>query len=106
MLKPIKSRVSWPSLRSERGRTLGSVFFEHYLIYCCAARNGTDTEARNGEFVLGNEAYPAKRQDLPTVVECFKSYDSVNLVKTADVGQVESFKQAQRYSRSGFSGEP
>ena len=38
--------------------------------------------------VVGGEAYPVKRQDLPTVVECFKTYDDTNLIKSADVGQV------------------
>ena len=38
--------------------------------------------------VVGAESYPVKRQDLPTVVECFKTYDDTNLIKSADVGQV------------------
>jgi TATA-binding protein-associated factor Taf7 len=27
-------------------------------------------------------------QDLPTIVESFKTYDDINLVKTTDIGQV------------------
>lgn len=53
-----------------------------------ADREGADTEARTGEIVVQGKSYPVKRQDLPAIVECFKTYDSVNLVKSADVGQV------------------
>lgn len=53
-----------------------------------AASGGTDPEARAGELTVDGQAYPVKRQDLPTVVECFKTYDHVNLVKCGDVGQV------------------
>jgi hypothetical protein len=38
--------------------------------------------------VVDGVSYPVTVQTLPTVVESYKTYDDVNLVKTADVGQV------------------
>ncbi len=46
---------------------------------------GSDTE---GQLIVDGVSYPVTVQTLPTVVESYKTYDDVNLVKTADVGQV------------------
>jgi transcription initiation factor TFIID subunit 7 len=43
---------------------------------------------RTGTFTVGNESLPFVLQDLPTIVESFKTYDDINLVKTTDIGQV------------------
>ncbi|KAK9845230.1 hypothetical protein WJX81_000566 [Elliptochloris bilobata] len=43
---------------------------------------------REGRFVIGGESYPLSLLKLPCVVESFKTYDDINLVKTADVGEV------------------
>ncbi len=43
---------------------------------------------RRGTFILGSERFPLAVQDLPTIVESYKTYDDVNLVKTANIGQV------------------
>ncbi len=43
---------------------------------------------RRGTFILGNDKFPLAVQDLPTIVESYKTYDDVNLVKTANIGQV------------------
>ena len=43
---------------------------------------------RSGNFVLDGESFPLVLQDLPTIVESYKTYDDINLVKTADIGQV------------------
>ncbi len=32
--------------------------------------------------------YPVKLLNLPTVVEAYKTYDDINLVKINDIGQV------------------
>lgn len=38
--------------------------------------------------------YPVTLQDLPTVVESYKTLDDTNLVKTADIGQVSVLQAA------------
>eukprot|EP00877_Chromochloris_zofingiensis_P007022 jgi/Chrzof1/2573/Cz11g20240.t1 len=43
---------------------------------------------RHGELVVEGVRYPVTLQDLPTVVESYKTLDDTNLVKTADIGQV------------------
>lgn len=43
---------------------------------------------RGGSFILDGESFPLVLQDLPTIVESYKTYDDINLVKTADIGQV------------------
>jgi TATA-binding protein-associated factor Taf7 len=39
-------------------------------------------------FSWAGRDYPAYVLDCPTTVECYKTYDDVNLVKAGDVGQV------------------
>ncbi|KAK9842717.1 hypothetical protein WJX74_001301 [Apatococcus lobatus] len=46
------------------------------------------TNPRQGTFKLGGDSYDVELQDLPTVVECYKSYDDIHLVKCMDIGQV------------------
>ena len=53
-----------------------------------AAKGGKDPPAREGHLLVDGKEYPVKRQDLPTIVESFKTYDDINLVKTGDLGQV------------------
>lgn len=43
---------------------------------------------RNGRLSVDGVSYPVTVLDLPTVVESYKTYDDINLVKTADVGQI------------------
>lgn len=43
---------------------------------------------RKGTFSMGNDTFPLTVQDLPTIIESYKTYDDVNLVKTANIGQV------------------
>lgn len=45
-------------------------------------------QPREGRFVIGDESHPLLLRRLPCVVESFKTYDDINLVKTADVGEV------------------
>uniref|UniRef100_A0A061S106 Transcription initiation factor TFIID subunit 7 n=1 Tax=Tetraselmis sp. GSL018 TaxID=582737 RepID=A0A061S106_9CHLO len=43
---------------------------------------------REGVFEVDGEEYPCQLLDLPGVVESYKTYDDVHLVKCGDVGQV------------------
>ena len=45
-------------------------------------------EARVGTFTIASETYPVFLLDSPTIIEAYSSLDDVNLVKTADVGQI------------------
>jgi len=45
-------------------------------------------DGRTGQLHIGSDVFPAKLLDLPTKVESWKSLDDVNLVKSADIGQV------------------
>ena len=45
--------------------------------------------------MIGDESHPLLLRRLPCVVESFKTYDDINLVKTADVGEVAP---AQRFA--------
>ena len=45
-------------------------------------------DGRTGELRIGADTFPAKLLDLPTKVETWKSLDDVNLVKSADIGQI------------------
>ncbi|CAL5227697.1 g10705 [Coccomyxa viridis] len=47
-----------------------------------------DGEGRKGTFSFDETSFRASLKDLPTIVECYKTYDDVNLVKTGDIGQV------------------
>lgn len=42
----------------------------------------------SGILRFGGDDYQLTVLNLPTVAECYKTYDDVNLVKTGDVGQV------------------
>ena len=46
------------------------------------------SDEREGELWVGGDTFPARLQDLPTKVEAWKTLDDVNLVKSADVGQI------------------
>lgn len=39
-------------------------------------------------FSVGGEAFPAHVLNLPTIVESYKTYDDIHLVKSNDIGQV------------------
>ena len=41
-----------------------------------------------GRFVVGGDEYAVALRDLPTIVETYKTYDDVNMVKCTDIGQV------------------
>lgn len=56
--------------------------------HACTADNG-----REGHLTFDGVAYPVSVLDLPTVVESYKTYDDVNLVKTADVGRILLVRQ-------------
>ena len=43
---------------------------------------------REGVFTLGGSEYPCQLMDLPGIVESYKTYNDVHLVKSTDVGQV------------------
>ena len=45
-------------------------------------------EARVGAFTIAGERYPVFLLDSPSIIEAYSSLDDVNLVKTADVGQI------------------
>lgn len=45
-------------------------------------------EARVGTFTIAGERYPVFLLDSPSVIEAYSTLDDVNLVKTADVGQI------------------
>ena len=47
-----------------------------------------DGEGRKGTFTFDDIVLPASLKDLPTIVESYKTYDDINLVKTGDIGQV------------------
>ncbi len=50
--------------------------------------NAHTLDDRRGTLTVGDTAYPILAQQLPSVVESYKTYDDINLVKTTDVGQV------------------
>ena len=43
-----------------------------------------------GRFAVGGDEYAVALRDLPTIVETYKTYDDVNMVKCTDIGQVSS----------------
>ena len=45
-------------------------------------------DGRTGQLHIGTDVFPAKLLDLPTKVESWKSLDDVNMVKSADIGQI------------------
>ena len=48
-----------------------------------------DGEGRKATFTFDDTVLPASLKDLPTIVESYKTYDDITLVKTGDIGQVE-----------------
>ncbi|KAK9818345.1 hypothetical protein WJX72_010997 [[Myrmecia] bisecta] len=43
---------------------------------------------RCGKFTIGEDSLPVALLDLPGVVESYKTYDDINLVKSTDIGQM------------------
>lgn len=78
-------RVLDPDLQAELSERLATAPSEEALPPCHLRFSDDD---RRATFEFAGRRYPARIVDLPTVVESYKSYDDVNLVKTADVGQV------------------
>lgn len=74
-----------------------------FKVLCCAV---AVTNPRQGTFKLGADSYNVELQDLPTVVECYKSYDDIHLVKCLDIGQVStgSLHRSCRYTAPTSSG--
>lgn len=69
-----------------------------YNFPCCFWRADPQND-RLGELEVSTEDgrhdnYFVNLQDLPTVVEAYKTYDDVNLVKVGDVGQVRGLAAA------------
>ena len=64
------------------------VMYPFKIWICCSDKEGADVQARTGDLVIQGDVYPAKRLDLPTITETFKTYDDCNLVKSGDIGQV------------------
>jgi len=56
---------------------------------------------REGIFTIGGSEYPCQLLDLPGVVESYKTYNDIHLVKSTDVGQVKrtGFKSSSRHVR-------
>lgn len=50
--------------------------------------------------------YPVKLLNLPTVVEAYKTYDDINLVKINDVGQVGTYQHCSAVQRLTVSRMP
>ena len=48
-----------------------------------------DGEGRKATFTFDDTVLPASLKDLPTIVESYKTYDDITLVKTGDIGQVQ-----------------
>lgn len=46
------------------------------------------TDNRKGTFSMGGDQFPVHVKDLATLVESYKTYDDVHIVKSNDVGQV------------------
>lgn len=44
-------------------------------------------------FSVGGEAFPAHVLNLPTIVESYKTYDDIHLVKSNDIGQVTAIER-------------
>ncbi len=40
--------------------------------------------------MVGGDEFAVALRDLPTVVETYKTYDDVNMVKCTDIGQVST----------------
>ena len=51
----------------------------------------------DGRLVVGRDVYAAALRDLPTIVETYKTYDDINMVKCTDVGQVMAHDASQAY---------
>eukprot|EP00798_Chlamydomonas_sp_ICE-L_P004564 gene4564-14743_t len=47
-----------------------------------------EEDNRHGTLTISGNPYKVDLLDLPTVVESFKTYDDINLVKTGDMGQM------------------
>ena len=63
----------------------------HLMWLVCRVTAGTKQhlgQRPEGRFVVGGDEYAAALRDLPTIVETYKTYDDVNMVKCTDIGQV------------------
>lgn len=45
-------------------------------------------EGQPGTLKVGGDEFAAHLLDMPTIVETYKTYDDVHLVKSNDIGQV------------------
>jgi len=45
-------------------------------------------EGQPGTLKVGGDKFAAHLLDMPTIVETYKTYDDVHLVKSNDIGQV------------------
>lgn len=48
----------------------------------------TFEDNRKGTFTMGGESFSVQVKDLPTLVESYKTYDDIHIVKSNDVGQM------------------
>lgn len=48
----------------------------------------TFDDDRKGVFTMGGDQFPVHVKDLPTLVESYKTYDDIHIVKSNDVGQM------------------
>ncbi|KAL6760814.1 TAFII55 protein conserved region-domain-containing protein [Haematococcus lacustris] len=64
-------------------------------------------DGRHGVLSVEGQSHSVRVLDLPTVVESYKTYDDVNLVKTGDVGQIlvvgGSIPEGQTESTDGLT---
>lgn len=62
---------------------------------------------RTGTFVCGGDTFALAVQDLPTIVESYKTYDDIHLVKSTDIGQVRlSAADLHACMQAGFNRWP
>lgn len=62
----------------------------------CMSAGGTGDD---GVFTVGGEAFPVHLRNLPTIVESYKTYDDIHLVKSNDIGQVGGLFEAAALTR-------
>lgn len=57
-------------------------------LHACLLKWYLTDSGRVGRLFVEGKAYQVNVLDLPTLVESYKTYDDINLVKTGDIGQV------------------
>ena len=62
------------------------------------ARSASAGDPRQGTFKVGDDEFPVFVRDLPTIVETYKTYDDMHLVKCTDVGQAWPRRLAPRFT--------